>query len=158
MISDISNYIFIEDTPCEVDAIFLPGGSHPEQPEYAAKLYKKGFAKFIITSGGVSIKREKWAGVRSKADIYNGTYTSDCEFFTDVLLKNCVPKTAIFGENKSRYTKENAFFFKICCRCAQSANKKGYCCLQGFSRSQVFDVLPNGIPGNRNKSLPCTLL
>ena len=39
IITDISNFIFVSDEPEIVDAIFLPGGSHPEQPEYAARLY-----------------------------------------------------------------------------------------------------------------------
>ena len=32
IIVDISNFIFVSDKPQKVDAIFLPGGSHPEQP------------------------------------------------------------------------------------------------------------------------------
>ena len=87
IIVDISNFIFVSNKPQKVDAIFLPGGSHPEQPEYAAKLYDKGFAEYVIPSGGVSVKRDKWPGVRSKAEIYNGDYKTDCEFFTDVLKK-----------------------------------------------------------------------
>ena len=51
IISDISDYIFISDNPEKSDAIFLPGGSHPQQPEYAAKLYCKGFANYILPSG-----------------------------------------------------------------------------------------------------------
>lgn len=100
IITDISNYIFVSDKPEKVDAIFLPGGSHPEQPEYA---------KWIVASGGVSVKRDKWPGVRSKADIYNGEYQSDCEFFTDVLIKNGVPDDAIIREDKSGHTRDNAF-------------------------------------------------
>ena len=84
----ISNFIFVSNKPQKVDAIFLPGGSHPEQPEYAANLYNKAFAKYVIPSGGVSVKRDKWSGVRSKAEIYSGDYKTDCEFFTDVLIKN----------------------------------------------------------------------
>jgi len=110
IISDISDFIFVADEPKKVDAIFLPGGSHPEQPEYAAELYRKGYARWLIPSGGVSIKLEKWPGVRSKADIYDGDYKSDCEFFTDVFLKNGVPADAIIGEDKSRHTHDNAFF------------------------------------------------
>ena len=110
IITDISNFIFVDEKPEKVDAIFLPGGSHPSQPEYAAELYHKGLAKWIISSGGVSIKRDKWPGDRSKADIYNGDYQSDCEFFTDVLIKNGVPIDAIIEENKSRHTRDNAFF------------------------------------------------
>ena len=109
IITDISNFIFISDTPRKVDAMFLPGGSHPEQPEYAAKLYHEGYAPLIIPSGGVSVKQDKWPGVRSKADVYNGDYQSDCEFFTDVLVKNGVPQAAIIGEDKSGHTRDNAF-------------------------------------------------
>ena len=109
IISDISDFIFISDEPEKVDAIFLPGGSHPGLPEYAVKLYHKGYAKWLIPSGGVSVKRDKWPGVRSKAEIYNGDYQSDCEFFIDVFLKNGVPIDAIIGEDKSGHTRDNAF-------------------------------------------------
>lgn len=110
IITDITNFIFVSDEPEKVDAIFLPGGSHPEQPEFAAELYRKGYAKWLIPSGGISVKRDKWPGVRSKADRYNGDHQSDCEFFTDVLLKNGVPASAIIGEDKSGHTRDNAFF------------------------------------------------
>lgn len=110
IITDISNFIFVSDEPEKADAIFLPGGSHPEQPEYAARLYHQGYAKWLILSGGISVKRDKWPGVRSKADIYNRNYQSDCEFFTDVLLKNGVPAPAMIGEDKSGHTRDNAFF------------------------------------------------
>lgn len=86
------------------------GGSHPEQPEYAAALYRKGYAKWLIPSGGVSVKRDKWPGIRSKDDVYNDDYQSDCAFFIDVLLKNGVPPEAIIGENQSGHTHDNAFF------------------------------------------------
>ncbi len=109
IITDISDFIFVSDAPKRVDAIFLPGGSHPQQPEYAAELYHKGLAQWLIPSGGISVKAEKWHGVRSKADIYNGDYHSDCEFFTDVLIKNGVPEAAIIKESKAGHTRDNAF-------------------------------------------------
>lgn len=109
IIMDISNYIFVSDDPQKSDAIFLPGGSLPEPPEYAAGLYHAGYAKWIVPSGGVSVKRDGWPGVKSKAEVYDGHYKSDCEFFTDVLLKNDVPVSAIFGENQSGHTRDNAF-------------------------------------------------
>lgn len=113
IIADITNFIFVEDEPQKVDAIFLPGGSHPEQPEFAAELYHKGYAKWLIPSGGVSVKRDKWPGVRSKADIYNGDYQSDCDFFTDVFIKNGVPSDVIVGEDKSGHTRDNAFLSRM---------------------------------------------
>lgn len=109
IIRDISDFIFVSDEPEKADAIFLPGGSCPEQPEYAAELYHKGYAKWLIPSGGVSVKRDKWPGVQSKADIYNGDYQSDCEFFMDVFRKNGIPASAIIGENQSGHTRDNAF-------------------------------------------------
>lgn len=119
IISDISDFIFISDEPRAVDAIFLPGASHPEQPEYAAVLYKQGLAKYIMPSGRVSVKRDKWPGVRSKADIYDGDYHTDCEFFTDVLIKNGVPDSVIVGEDESGHTHDNAFFTR------KAADEKG---------------------------------
>ena len=38
IIADITSFIFVSDKPVKTDAIFLPGGSYPEQPEYAAEL------------------------------------------------------------------------------------------------------------------------
>ena len=109
IIADITNFIFVSDEPEQADAIFLPGGSFPEPPEYASELYRQGYAKWLIPSGGVSVKRDKWPGVRRKAELYSGDYQSDCEFFTDVLLKNGVPAAAIIRENKSGHTRDNAF-------------------------------------------------
>ncbi len=109
IITDISDFIFVSDKPEISDAIFLPGSSFPQQPEYAAELYKKGYAKWVVPSGGIGFKLEKWQRPRLKADIYNNDYNSDCEFFTDVLLKNDVPQEAIICEDKSRHTRDNAF-------------------------------------------------
>ncbi len=109
IIADITDFIFISDEPEKVDAIFLPGGAHPDQPEFAAKLYHQGFAKWLVPSGGLSVKWDAWPGVTAKSDIYNGDYQTDCEFFTDVLLKNGVPASAIIREDKAGHTHDNAF-------------------------------------------------
>ena len=109
IIADNTNFNFVSDEPEQADAIFLPGGSFPEPPEYASELYRQGYAKWLIPSGGVSVKRDKWPGVRRKAELYSGDYQSDCEFFTDVLLKNGVPAAAIIREDKSGHTRDNAF-------------------------------------------------
>ena len=124
IIADITNFIFVSDEPEQADAIFLPGGSFPEPPEYAAQLYHRGCAEWLIPSGGVSVKRDKWPGVRRKAELYSGDYQSDCEFFTDVLLKNGVPASAIIRENKSGHTRE--------CHCQ---NRFSFCRLLIFSKN-----------------------
>lgn len=108
IITDISDLIFVSDEPMKSD-VFLPSGSHPAQPEYAAVLYRYGYAKWLIPSGGVSVKRDKWPGVKTKQDIFNGDYQTDCAFFTDVFLKNGVPASAIIVEDKSGHTRNNSF-------------------------------------------------
>lgn len=62
IVTDILDFIFVLDTPYKVGAIFLPGGSHSEQPEYAAEIYKKGFAPICIVSGCVSVKKQRFDG------------------------------------------------------------------------------------------------
>jgi len=37
IITDITNYIFIEDAPEKADIIFIPSGSNPETAERAAE-------------------------------------------------------------------------------------------------------------------------
>lgn len=112
IINDISDFIFVEDKPQKSDIIFLPGGSFPEQGEYAAKLYKDGYANKFMPSGGVSVKTGKFNGVKSKQEIYSKDYQTDCEFLTDVLIRNGVPQSVIIGENQSGHTRDNAFMSK----------------------------------------------
>ncbi|GHV32854.1 hypothetical protein FACS18949_05150 [Clostridia bacterium] len=108
VIADITDFIFLADEPRKANAIFIPGGSDPAPSELAAKLYANGFAPLLIPSGGVSVKTGKFNGVQRNAERYDGGYKTDCEFMTDVLMKNGVPAHAIIGEDKSGYTKENA--------------------------------------------------
>lgn len=110
IIDDITDFIFVQDKIEKSDIIFIPGGSHPELGEYASELWKQGFANLIMPSGGVSVKSGKFGGVKSKKNIYNKVYSTDCEFLTDVLIKNGVPEGYIIREDKSGYTKENAMF------------------------------------------------
>ena len=110
IIDDITDFLFISDNPRKADVILLPGGSDPAVPERAAELYADGYALFLIPAGGVSIKTGKFNGVKHKTDIYCSDYPTDCAFYTDVLLKNGVPQSAIIGEDKSGFTKENATF------------------------------------------------
>ena len=108
-IEDISNFIFVSDEPAKADAICLPGGPHPEPAEYAAELYARGFAPLLIPAGRYGIKLGKFSGVQSKAEIYCGEYQTECEFLSDVLMRCGVPQSAILGEEKSMYTRDNAF-------------------------------------------------
>jgi len=130
-IEDISEFIFAQDPLAQADIIMIPGGSHPELGERAAEIWRQGYAPLVMPSGGVSVVTGRFGGVKSKQDVYNAAYETDCAFLTDVLLKNGVPKEAILEENTSGFTKENALFSRrvadslhlnirraiLCCKC-----------------------------------------
>jgi uncharacterized SAM-binding protein YcdF (DUF218 family) len=131
-IDDISDFIFLQDEMEKADIIFIPGGSHPELGEHAAKLWKQGLASLIMPSGGVSVKTGKFNGVKSKKEIYNKEYMTDCEFIADVLLKNGVQKNSIIWEDTSGYTKENALFSRRIADVNNLSIKKAILCCKSF--------------------------
>ncbi|MDF2803237.1 MAG: hypothetical protein K0S61_3140, partial [Anaerocolumna sp.] len=133
----------------KADIIFIPGGSHPELGEYAAKLWHEGYAPYIMPSGGVSIKSGKFNGVKTRQDIYNLDYKTDCEFLVDVLIKNGVNKSAIIEENTSGYTKENAYFSrKVVDENHLNINKAILCC-KSFHGKRSFLCYQFAFPGTQ---------
>jgi len=132
IIDDITDFIFLEDEMQKADIIFIPGGSHPGLGEYAAELWKQGFAPYIMPSGGVSIKTGKFNGVKLKKEIYNKDYKTDCDFLADVLMINSVPKSAIIWEDTSSFTKENAIFSRKIADANNLDIKKAILCCKSF--------------------------
>ncbi len=110
IIRDITSFVFVEDQPELADAIMVVGGSYPEAAEAAADLWKQGYAPYVLIGGGVSIKTGKFPGPRSKQEIYCKEYQTEFDFYQDVLQINGVPDEAVFGENRSGFTRENALF------------------------------------------------
>ncbi len=132
IIEDISDFIFLDDPIRKADVIFIPGGSYPEAAEEAAYLWKQGIAPVVVPSGMYSIKLGVFAGVKSKKHIYTGEYRTECEFLTDVLMKNGVEPDAIVGEDKSTFTKENAVFSKQLLDRKNLTVKKAVICCKNF--------------------------
>lgn len=155
IIDDITNFIFVEDKPRECDIIFLPGGSDPAVPEKAAELFKSGFAPFLLPSGGVSVKSGKFNGVSVKKDIYNKNYQTDCEFYTDVLLKNSVPASAIIPEDKSGYTIQNAFFSKKAADERGIIIKSAMICCKNFHARRCLMLYQFAFPEAEIHVVPC---
>lgn len=115
IINDITNFIFISDELKVADAIFLPGGSYAEIPEKGAELYRRGVAPIIVPSGRYSIGSGSFSGVKSKAHIYRKSYSTECDFYTDVLSHAAIPISSILRENRAEYTKQNADFSRALC-------------------------------------------
>ena len=99
----ITNYIFVSNEPCIVDAVFVVGGSLSGAAEIAAKLYNNDYAKNIIIGGKYSIKRDCFPLPE---------YETEFEFYKDILISNGVNEADIYGEARSEYTKQNAEFAK----------------------------------------------
>lgn len=132
LIKDITNFIFVSDTPEKADVIFLPGGANPCPAEKGAQLYKGGYAEKLIVSGNYSITMERFPGPKLKGDIYNGSYTAEHEFYTDVLIKNGVRKTDIIAETNAVHTRDNAFLTKKITDCLNMKISKAIICCKPF--------------------------
>lgn len=111
-IKEAGEYVFREDQPEKADIIFVPGNGYPQMAEEAARLYREGYAPYVLPSGRYSIVVGKFGGVLAKQEIYNGDYETEWEFLKDVLMKNGVPESAILREDQSTYTYENAILSK----------------------------------------------
>jgi uncharacterized SAM-binding protein YcdF (DUF218 family) len=132
IIADITDYIFVSDPPAPSDAIFVPGGVFASLAERAAELYGQGKAPFVIPAGRYSVKNGKFGGIKDKPEIYSGDYATECEFYTDVLLKNGVPSSAILCEDRSMHTRDNAFFSRELCDTAGIQVNRGIICCTSF--------------------------
>lgn len=102
-IERITDYIFVSDEPCKVDAIFVVGGSLTIAGELASELYNDGYSKTIIIGGKYSIKRDCFP---------LPGYETEFDFYRDILIRNGVNEADIYGEAQSEYTKQNAEFAK----------------------------------------------
>ena len=118
--------------PVKADVIFIPGGSYPELPERAARLWKAGCAPCIVPSGRYSVTRGKFAGVKSRAEVYGKDYATECEFYTDVLLTGGVDRDCIIPEAEAVFTAENARFSRKVLDAKGIHPKKAILCCKGY--------------------------
>ena len=110
LLAFITDRVFLCDPPAKADIIFIPGGSYPELPEHAARLYREGFAPLALPTGRFSARRRAFPGPKAKAARYPGPYETEHAFMADVLRKNGVPEEAVLREDRARRTRQNAFF------------------------------------------------
>ena len=92
----ISELIFVDTNVQKADVILVPGCNQPQLMELAAELYHKGFAPYILPTGGVNPKIDK--------------FDTEWEYLKMIGIKLGVPEELILKENKARNTFENARF------------------------------------------------
>lgn len=90
----ISEFIFVETEIKKADLILIPGGSHPQLMERAVELYNKGFAPYILPSGGANKNLPH--------------HKSEWDYLKMIAIKSGIPDRAILKENKAQNTFENA--------------------------------------------------
>ena len=109
-IEDITRFIFLEDAPQPADILFIPGNSHAEPSEWAAKLYHDGYAPLLLPSGRYSITVGGFCGQKTGAQQYEGRFETEWAFMRAVLMENGVPDSAILREDEATFTYQNAIY------------------------------------------------
>ena len=145
-IRDITDFIFMEDTPQTSDIIFIPGTSQSAVTEKAAQLYCAGWAKYVLPSGMYSGKRGKFASEKIDNPRYAGEYATDWAYCRHILLANGVPESAILREDRSTHTGENAEFSAIVLREAGIKVERAILCCQAFHARRAFMTYAKHFP------------
>lgn len=109
-LEDTENFIFVESKPEQADIILFRETVIRRWQNRQPGCIKKEWQPGCLPSGRYSVINQKFSGVLSKGDIYNGTYETEWEFLRDVLIKNGVPKERILREDMATFTYENAIY------------------------------------------------
>ena len=134
-IGDITRFIFLEDEPQPSDIIFIPGNAHAEPSEFAARLYRNGFAPYLLPSGRYAIGSTGFAGQKSGAREYVGRFDTEWAFMRHVLLQNGVPDAAILREDEATYTYQNAIYSRRSTDAARLTIRRALiCCMPVHAR------------------------
>lgn len=130
-LQELTDLVFLEDTPRAADVIFVPGSEEGALAEKAAELYQKGYAPLIVPSG----KYAKWTG---KCEIEG--FETECDYFTRLMLERGVPESAILKEREATYTYENAIYTRRLLEEKGISVKKALLCCQAYHarRSRLY--------------------
>lgn len=97
----ITEFIFLEDQPEPADVIFVPGGNYPEAALLAARLYREGYAPYVLPSGRYSILNGRFD---------SDQFSTEWEYLNEILVRHGVPQDAVLKEDQATYTYENAIY------------------------------------------------
>ena len=134
-IRDVTDFIFLEDAPAPANVIFVPGNSHAEPSELAARLYAQGLAPYVLPSGRYAIGRGEFAGQTSGARSYEGRFETEWAFMRHVLVQNGVSDAAILREDRATFTFQNAIYSRRRTDAEQIAVRRALlCCMPQHAR------------------------
>lgn len=129
-LDSITEFIFMEDELKSADIILIPGGSHRELMEHAAKLYHKGLAPYILPSGSYNKKIPE--------------YNSEWQFLHDIAIELGIPEESILKEDKAAHTFQNAeFSYEVIKKEGLNVNKAILVCKAFHSRRAYLTYKTN---------------
>ena len=137
-LKDITDFIFMEDSPSFCDVILIPGTSQSAVAEKAAGLYHEGWASYILPSGGCSSSIGHFARENIDNPKYDGDYASDFEYCKHILSVNGVPEYAVLQENQATNSMENAMYSADVLKAAGISAKRAIVCCQAFHARRAF--------------------
>jgi uncharacterized SAM-binding protein YcdF (DUF218 family) len=138
LINDITNYIFMDDTPQKSDIILIPGSSKWQITEKAAELYRAGFAPLILPSGRYSSSLGRFANENVPIGRYKSDFTTDFEYCRHILLANGVHDSAIICEDRATNTMENAMYSAEVVKLLNLKLERAIICCQSFHARRAF--------------------
>jgi uncharacterized SAM-binding protein YcdF (DUF218 family) len=97
------NYMLLGQELKKADVILGLGNNDHRTAEYAAKLYKEGWAPIIVFSGSGTVHSNNPLWQRYKG-------TTEAEYFAKIAIEKGVPEKDILIENKSQNTGQNYEF------------------------------------------------
>lgn len=153
-IQDITNFIFMQDSPAFCDVILISGTSQSAITEKAAELYQEGWAPYVLPSGGCSSNVGYFARENIDNPKYDGVYASDFEYCKYILLANGVPESAILQENQATNTMENAMYSATVLKALGISVKRGIICCQAFHARRAFLSYTCHFPGTELLVVP----
>jgi len=99
----IWDYMLMHHELKKADLIMVLGSRDTRTAEYAAELYREGWAPLVLFSGSGTVHegkpgREQFVG------------TTEADLFADIAMKEGVPKESVIIENESQNTGDNYAF------------------------------------------------
>ena len=137
-IKDITDFIFMDDTPEKCDIILIPGTSKSAITEKAAELYCAGYAPYVIPSGRYSSSLGRFAAENIDNPRYVDEYATDFEYCKRILMENGVPESAILREDRATNSMENAMYSAQAVKDAGIEVKRAIICCQAFHARRAF--------------------
>lgn len=132
---DVSQYIFLNDSPQPADMIFIPGSRHAEPTEHAASLWQQKYAPLLLPSGRWSSGLDSFPGQISGRRNYTGVFSSECDFMCHILRAAGIPSSAILREDRATFTYQNAICSRYITESAGiSVRRAILCCMPVHAR------------------------